>query len=49
VGVSIFKSLKNCEVIFETNSKEQLEIKGKDINVKYVEVLEPNVHTPKKP
>jgi len=48
VGISILKSLKNCEIIFETNSKEQLQSMGKDINAKCVGDLEPNIHTPKK-
>ena len=49
VGINTFKSLKNGKVLIETNSKEEIEVLEKDINVKCRVDLEANIHTLRKP
>jgi len=49
VGINIFKSLKNSEVLIETNCKEEIEVLQKDTSVKCGGDLETNIHTLRKP
>ena len=44
VGINTFKSLKNGEVLIETNSKEEIEALEKDINAKCGGKLEVSIH-----
>jgi len=44
VGINTFKSLKNGQVLIETNSKEELEALEKNINAKCEDKLEANAH-----
>ena len=49
VGINTFKSLKNGKVLIETNSKEEIEALGKDINAKCEGKLEVNFHKLRNP
>jgi hypothetical protein len=49
VGINIFKSLKNGEVLIETNSKEEIEALEKDISAKCGGKLEVNIHKLRNP
>lgn len=44
VGINTFRTLKNGNVLIETNSKEEIEALEKDINAKCRGKLEANVH-----
>ena len=47
--ISTFKSLKNGNVLIETNSKEEIEALKKDINVKCEEKLDVDIHNLRNP
>ena len=49
MGINTFKSLKNGNVLFETNSKEEIEALGKVANVKCGDELEANIHKLRNP
>jgi hypothetical protein len=49
VGINTFKSLKNWNVLIETNSKEEIEAPWKVINVKCGDKLEANIHKLRNP
>jgi len=49
VGINTFKTLNSGRVLIETNSKEQIEALGKEIQTKCTGDLEINIHTLQKP
>ena len=49
IGINTFKSLKNGQVLIETNSKEEQEALEKDINAKCEGKLEANAHKLRNP
>jgi hypothetical protein len=44
VGIKTLKSLRNGKVLIGTNTKEELEMLGKDINLKRGDKLEAHIH-----
>jgi hypothetical protein len=49
VGINNFKVLRNGKVLLETNTKEEMETLGKDINTKYGDKLETHIHKLRNP
>jgi hypothetical protein len=49
VGINNLKSLRNGKVLIETNTKEKLEMLGKDINEKCGDKLEAHIHKLRNP
>jgi ribosomal protein L7Ae-like RNA K-turn-binding protein len=49
VGINTLKSLRNSKVLIETNTKEEMEILGKDINEKCGDILEAHIHKLRNP
>ena len=49
MGINTFKTLNSGRVLIETNSKEEIEAMGKEIQAKCGGDLEINNHTPRKP
>jgi hypothetical protein len=49
VGIKTLKSLRNGKVLIETNTKEDLEMLGKDINDKCGDKLEAHIHKARNP
>jgi hypothetical protein len=49
VGINTLKSLRNGKVLIETNTKEEMETLGKDINVRCGDKLEAHIHKLRKP
>ena len=49
VGINNFKVLRNGKILIETNTKEELETLGKDINTKCGDKLETHIHKLRNP
>jgi len=49
VGINAFKLLRNGRVLLETNSKEEMETLGKDINAKCGDKLKTHIHKLRNP
>jgi hypothetical protein len=49
VGINNFKALRNGKILIETNTKEEMETLGKDINTKCGDKLETHIHKLRNP